>query len=94
MTIINTHEIALIAAGSARQQAIAMLHRSGFNDAEKLQRLVGQRCRKDDRLYEIASVDYKHGGFIVAKGYRVENGVRSKKAWDIGALTVEMFDGL
>jgi hypothetical protein len=95
MTIINRHEIALLRAGDGRKQAIEMLHKSGRVDAEQLQRLVGQRCKFQDRLYEIATVYYTFGGYISAKGYRIlDDGKRGTKIWNIGALTPELFEEL
>jgi hypothetical protein len=96
MTIISTHEKVLLKAGAARAQSLEMLHRSGRADAELLQRLVGQRCRFQERLYKIASVSYGFGGFITAKGYRIQDDGNhvSKKLWNIGALTPDLFEGL
>jgi hypothetical protein len=91
--IISTHEIALLEAGRARHDSLELLHRSGRDDAEKLQRLVGQRCKKFNRLYEITYISYGWNGYISARGYRIlKGGVRGTKVWDIGPITAKAFE--
>jgi hypothetical protein len=93
MSILNHGEVILLDSGKARRDAFEMLHKSGTNDAKLLQRLVGQRCAKFDRLYEITSISYGWDGFIHARGYRIlKGGVRGTKVWDIGPITAKAFD--
>lgn len=104
MSILNGHERALLDAGIARRDAIEMLHRSGTADAKGLQRLVGQRCKKFETTYEIASVSYGWDGFIHARGYRIlkggsgrnglvgGSGKRGRKIWSIGPITAKAFE--
>jgi hypothetical protein len=93
MTIISSHEIALLEAGKARRDTINMLHDSGMNDAKLLQRLVGQRCKKFDKTYLIADIRYGWDGFIHASGYRIlGHGQPGNKVWDIGPITAKAFE--
>lgn len=92
MTVISGHEITLLEAGKARHDALELLHRAGNADAKLLQRLVGQRCKKFDKEYEITRISYGFDGYIVARGYRIlDKGKRGSKTWDIGPITSEAF---
>lgn len=93
MTVISGHEIALLEAGRARHASLELLHRAGNADAKLLHRLVGQRCKKFERDYEITEVRYGYDGYIVARGYRIlGNGKRGSKTWDIGPITAKAFE--
>lgn len=93
MSILNNAEIALLNAGKARHDTFEMLHKAGNADARLLQRLVGQRCKKFDKVYEITMISYGYAGYIHAHGYRVlVSGKLSHHASHIGAITSASFD--
>ena len=91
---ITDRDRALFEAAAFRNDKIHALHQSGREDATLLHKtLVGKRCVKFGRIFEITSIDYSYDGYITAHGYRIlGNGKRGTKIWDIGVITSRSFE--
>jgi hypothetical protein len=94
ITVMRDVVTELLDAGVVRHDKINVLHIAGNADAQVLAKLlIGRRCKKFAKEYEITSINYGYDGYITARGYRIlGNGKRGTQTWDIGAINTRAFE--
>jgi hypothetical protein len=94
ITVMRDVVTELLDAGVVRHDKLNMLHIAGKADAQILTKLlVGRRCKKFAKEFEITSIDYGYDGYITARGYCIlGNGRRGTQTWDIGAINTRDFE--